>query len=205
MIDYQNGKIYKMEFDGHLYVGSTAKKRLCQRRARHLHDYTCPKNATMPLYINIKAREQLWEGVKFILVETFPCNSEDELRAREQHWIDTLQPDLNKHRAFSSPKDAKRKKQESTKAYCAANRETLNATSREWQMTRVDCKFCERSLKNGSMQVHIRRVHPEQDSESDKYIQRQKETASSKVQCPTCSKELRKDGLRKHVLQKHST
>jgi hypothetical protein len=64
----------------------------------------------MPLYVAINARESKWNGVHLNLVESYPCNSSDELRAREQYWIDQLKPYLNVSSPYVLEEEQKERK-----------------------------------------------------------------------------------------------
>jgi hypothetical protein len=93
MVNYQNGKIYKLisSMTDKIYVGSTCLPYLCQRLGNH-------KNASN----TSKSKEMLqYDDVKIVLLEAYPCNSKDELLTREQHYID-LNKDIciNDHRAI---------------------------------------------------------------------------------------------------------
>jgi hypothetical protein len=108
MVNYALGKIYKVEFEGNLYIGSTSEKYLSNRRCKHVD--LSKHNRIMPLYVAINARESKWNAVHLILVETYPCNSLDELRAREQYWIDQLKPNLNVSSPYVSEEEQKERK-----------------------------------------------------------------------------------------------
>jgi hypothetical protein len=80
MVNYKDGKVYKLEFDGHLYIGSTCESRLSRRRGKHV---AASKSQKMKLYDAINDIEEGWTGVEITLVKSYPCNNSDELRARE--------------------------------------------------------------------------------------------------------------------------
>jgi hypothetical protein len=84
MVNYSNGKIYKIEAintvegDKHTYVGSTAKKHLSHRMDCHRRDYAQWKKG------NIKSSKITSfdifdkygiDNCQIILLETFPCDS----------------------------------------------------------------------------------------------------------------------------------
>jgi len=76
MPNYQNGKIYKIEslIGNCIYYGSTIQK-LCVRMAGHRCN-------------NISSMEVLqYHDAKIYLVELYPCNSKEELNAREGWYI----------------------------------------------------------------------------------------------------------------------
>ena len=85
MVNYQNGKIYRIDGGGLTYIGSTTKKYLCDRLSGHKTDYK--------RYLDGKGRyitsfEVLkTDDYKIELIECFPCNSKDELTAREGYYI----------------------------------------------------------------------------------------------------------------------
>lgn len=93
MVNYQNGKIYKLvnNVDDEIYVGSTCNP-LRVRKGDHKSRAKTKSNYKIYKHLN----EVGWENVEIILIEVFGCESKDELHKRERHWIDTLKPSLNK-------------------------------------------------------------------------------------------------------------
>jgi hypothetical protein len=121
---YENGKIYRLQFpDDSFYVGSTClelSKRLYWHKCSH---YKC----SSPLYL--KWREVGRNAVEIFLIETFACNSKNELEAREntiilQHKDNDLC--LNKKRAIASPNYDKEYR-ERNKELLKQNRRIRNA------------------------------------------------------------------------------
>ncbi len=89
MVNYQNGKIYKIvsnETDM-IYIGSTCKL-LCQRIAQHRTTYKAYQNGKYGFVTSFKLLE-IGE-CEIILLEKFPCNSREELIARERFYIETM-------------------------------------------------------------------------------------------------------------------
>ena len=91
---YSNGKIYKLVLNGCdvIYIGSTIsclRYRLCGHRR-------ATKRRNSNVYSTMRHNVYDW---KIIEIEKFPCNDRDELRAREQFWIDKLKPSLNSYNA----------------------------------------------------------------------------------------------------------
>ena len=92
MVNYSNGKIYKIESDlGDLiYIGSTTKYYLSQRMERHRFDYV--RRCTYRPQLNITAH-QLFDkygidNCRIVLLESVNyCESKDELTAREAYYI----------------------------------------------------------------------------------------------------------------------
>ena len=86
MVNYQDGKIYRIDGGGLTYVGSTTNKYLSTRLAKHKNHYKRYLDGKSENYYTsfeiIKTGEY-----KIELIEMFPCNSKDELNAREGHYI----------------------------------------------------------------------------------------------------------------------
>lgn len=85
MPDYSNAKIYKMYNDDApnlIYYGSTVSP-LCKRLWGHKTNFKCgdKKYTSRQLF-------EVSENVKIILVESFPCNSNEELLKRERFYIE---------------------------------------------------------------------------------------------------------------------
>jgi len=89
MVNYQNGKIYRIDGGGLTYIGSTTKKNLCDRLANHKSDYN--RFLIGKRNYNITSFEILkTDNYRIELIESFPCDSKDELTAREGHFIRTM-------------------------------------------------------------------------------------------------------------------
>jgi len=95
MVNYQNGKIYKIESlcGDKIYIGSTSKHYLCQRLVQHYHDYkqwkqNKPNVSRMTSYELFD--EYGYENCFITLLESYPCNSRDELKAKEAFYIKSM-------------------------------------------------------------------------------------------------------------------
>ena len=93
MPDYQKGKVYKIQNlkNDEIYVGSTCTP-LCTRMAQHRVSSKLLKNQSK-FYNTMRklgARE-----FEIILLENYPCKDKDELRAKEDEYIQKLKPTLN--------------------------------------------------------------------------------------------------------------
>ena len=108
-IDYENGKIYKIEshLGDKIYVGSTSKKYLSQRMTAHKYSYRAWKighgghNKAYDLF-----DEYGLDNCSIVLIEACPCKSRDELHAREGHYIKNMEC-VNKMIAGRSRKEYK--------------------------------------------------------------------------------------------------
>jgi len=100
---YSNGKIYKININNEVYVGSTImtlKRRLWHHKYSKL---TC---------LNIKDID-----VDIELIEDYPCSNGQELRQREQYWIERMEC-INKRKAYQSKQNRNEyKKQNDKKNY----------------------------------------------------------------------------------------
>ena len=101
MVNYNNGKIYKIEpvtggEDVDVYIGSTTKIRLCDRMCQHRSHYKQWKNKGTYKITSYDLFDKYGlENCQIVLLETCSCNSKDELLAREKHYIKLL-PCVNK-------------------------------------------------------------------------------------------------------------
>ena len=90
MVNYANGKIYKIECltTGLIYVGSTTKERLSQRMVEHRSHFKLYKDGK---YHNVSCFKVLEnDNYRIDLIEAVNANNKDELRAREGHYIKAL-------------------------------------------------------------------------------------------------------------------
>ena len=88
MVNYQEGKMYKIvSFQtDKIYVGSTCDKSLASRMSRHRCHF---KRYLKDEHNYITSFEILkYDDAQIILIENFPCNSRDELLARERYHIE---------------------------------------------------------------------------------------------------------------------
>jgi len=93
---YSNGKIYKLvnSVDDKIYVGST-----CCVLSKRLYGHK--KTAKeIPHHSHRHFNKIGWDKVRIILIENVSVETKDELIMREQHYIDTLKPELNRQAAY---------------------------------------------------------------------------------------------------------
>ena len=106
MVNYQNGKIYKIinENNETIYIGSTVEKYLSTRYAKHKH----------------KAPNH-----KIILIENYACNCKEELRKKEQQIIEEHNDLINIKKAYQSLEDFKYLKSIRDKKYREKHKEKI--------------------------------------------------------------------------------
>ena len=104
MPNYQNGKIYKLVdyTNGDIYIGSTTQT-LSRRRQKHISDSKNHGKICNNRVITYSSHPIIMNGNhNIVLLELFPCNMKDELRMKEQEWIDKTEC-INSQRAYRSP------------------------------------------------------------------------------------------------------
>lgn len=90
MKNYQLGKIYKVvcNVTGLVYIGSTCEPTLARRLAGHVGNYRSFLKGKTNYTSSFKIIENSCYDI--ILVEKYPCNSKDELYARERYWTSQI-------------------------------------------------------------------------------------------------------------------
>jgi len=89
MPNYQNGKIYKIiNYDNDdIYIGSTCESLSC-RLSKHRNKHNEYLKGNCNYITSFKILEI--PSAKIILIENFPCNTKEELNAREAYYIREL-------------------------------------------------------------------------------------------------------------------
>jgi ribosome-interacting GTPase 1 len=96
MVNYSNGKIYKIEpivehLEGEIYIGSTTKKYLSQRMDKHRSSYKLWKDGKTNKTTVFDLFDKYGiDNCKIYLLESVNANTKDELLSREGHYIRTL-------------------------------------------------------------------------------------------------------------------
>jgi len=91
MPDYQQSKVYQIICltTGQKYIGSTTQKTLALRLAGHNKAYKQWKKGNSNFMTSFTIIEQ--DNYQIELLELYPCNSKDELNAREGHYIRSVE------------------------------------------------------------------------------------------------------------------
>ena len=97
MVNYHLGKIYKIvDLDSNkCYIGSTCEPTLVRRLAKHVSNYKQylqGKGSNISSFIILEM-----DDYDIVLLEKYPCNSKDELHARERYFSQLL-PCVNKNK-----------------------------------------------------------------------------------------------------------
>ena len=143
---YQNSKIYKIYSDlgDKVYIGCTTKQYLSQRMAKHKYDYAYYKKKREDtgfafVYSYLLFDEYGVDNCKIELLEAYPCNSIDEIRQREAHFIKTI-PNINKAHNWTPDRIEvkKQKEKEQAKELYNKNKIELNKKSIEYYKNNRD-------------------------------------------------------------------
>jgi group I intron endonuclease len=165
---YQNGKIYKLvnsNDPNEFYVGSTKNE---LRKRLHGHKEACKGGELSTVYQRM--RELGPDDFHIVLLEAWPCNSKDELRQREDHWIVQLQPKLNMKRAFMTGAEKVEATHAANKAYREANPEYWSERAKSYHAANKDkiharksekikCDHCSDFISRACMARHRRLKH----------------------------------------------
>lgn len=171
--DYSNGKIYQMEpicesDDGDIYIGSTTQNYISHRLAEHVRNYKCWKNGKKHFVSSFSLFEKYGiDNVRMILLESYPCNNNDELRAREAHYQKSMKC-INKLVAFRSKEECQEQKKEYHKQYNQKNREErlekskIYYQNKKQELSEIMTCECGREIRKDSLKRHQRSdIHKE--------------------------------------------
>ena len=142
MVNYNNGKIYKIEpiidhDEGEIYVGSTTKHYLSQRMDTHRCSYKRYKEGkTKYTSTSFKLFDKYGvDNCEVILLESVNANTNDELKAREKYYIQLFKC-VNKNIPLRSKQeyigDNKEKRKEQKKDYYENNKEKINERNKDY-------------------------------------------------------------------------
>ena len=166
---YASGKIYKevnINDPDEFYVGSSKN----ELRKRHNDHKACSKDPLNTAALYVRMREIGCDNFRIVLLEEWPCDTKDQLRAREDHWIVQLKPKLNVKRAFLTEAEKlenhlQNNKEyrednpvfwsERAKSYHAANKEAIHARKSE----KKKCPDCSAMISSACMARHKRLKH----------------------------------------------
>lgn len=123
------GSVYKILADNDeaqmAYVGST-KQSLSRRFGHHKDDYKAFKDGKKTSFTTsfILFDEFGVDNCRIILLESFDVSSKDELKSKEQIWIDKI-PNCNRYKAFRTEEQKKEYNQKYDKQYRIDNSEKI--------------------------------------------------------------------------------
>lgn len=128
------GIVYKIEFAGHLYIGSTIKS-LFKRETEH--NWKFKKMYNYKLYK--VARKCNIEKLKCVKIFDEYIIDPIQIKCLEQQYIEELKPDLNTYRAITPTYEAVTKKR------------------KKYKSTKIHCEYCDRKITRSNMAYHKRK------------------------------------------------
>ena len=136
-IDYQNTIIYKIVCNDlnvkDVYVGHTTH--FTKRKASHKFCSLNPNDSKNNLKVYKIIRENGgWDNWMMIEIEKHPCKDENEARARERHWYEVLNANMNTRCPIL---DVDEKKQYE-KDYHEKNKDKLHEYKKEYYKKNID-------------------------------------------------------------------
>lgn len=158
LVDYKNGKIYKIINDENedVYYGSTIQT-LKERFESHKNDYKVYLNGKYDYVTSFEIVK--YSSCKIILVENFPCKSRYELEVRERYYIEKYKcvnkivptrtckewkndnKDILKEKRKQNYQENKEKIREEAKQYRLENKEKINKYNAQYyQENKEKCK-----------------------------------------------------------------
>lgn len=142
---YEDAKIYRLVFTGtdKVYIGSTCsslEKRLGQHRFCAKNPDTQSQTAACPYICEATA-------TAIELVEVYPCESKEQLAARERHWIQTTPTAININTPGQTWKERREKRQEEHDAY-----------QKTYRAERITCE-CGKEIGRSERARHKRSKH----------------------------------------------
>ena len=135
------GFIYKIEIAGELYIGSTIRKYLCQRQCDHNKCLKNPKrkNYNNPLYKFCRTHNI--EKIKCILLEEA---DNENIRIKEQEYMNMLEPSLNTNRAYRTEEELK---------------EQIRLKNKKHNNMKSKCPICDKEMLKNNIKRHIKNNH----------------------------------------------
>jgi len=152
MVNYQNGRIYKIinDINDEIYIGSTCKP-LSNRMGLH-RSAARTKQVQSKFYARMN--ELGIQHFRIILIENYPCNSREELNQREDYYIQELKPSLNQRCAIFNEERYTQYQKEynkehmyvSQKKYYANHRDKMKEVQRAYQLKHAESLKAKRKI-----------------------------------------------------------
>jgi hypothetical protein len=184
MVNYNNGKIYKIEAingeEGDIYIGSTTRDLLSQRMSKHhssykywLNNKTKTKTTSYILF-----EKYGLENCRIVLIENVNAMSKDELLSREAFYIKSMSC-VNKYIPMRSQKEYqennREKINENNKKYDENNKEKISENKKNYHKNNKE-KRLEYYENNKEIMSEKRKLYYEKNKEKmKKYCENNKE------------------------------
>ena len=201
-MNYKNGKIYKIEshLGDKIYIGSTTKQYLSQRFSHHRSDFNKWKSGSKVSHVRSYDvfDEYGIDNCNIVLIELYPCNSKDELHAREAYHI-KLTECVNKCIPCRSAKEWRDENKDAIKLYLhdyyIDHKEELDETNKVYrqehndQIKQINKQYY---LENKNDILNYQKVYRDKNSEAIK------QWKSEKISC-ICGSEITKSHKSTHM------
>ena len=204
-MDYKNGKIYQIlnNVNDDVYVGSTTQP-LCKRLYKHKAD---TKRRNFKIH---KLIREIGEDKFYIeLIESYPCNSKEELNAREGHYIrerGTLNMKIAGRTDKAYYKDNKEHIDEYQKRYREANKEFFNHCKKQYYENNKEHIKSYKKQYHKDNQEHLkevnkqwREINKEHIKEvTEQYRENNKERILERINCDICGCQVIRTNIARH-------
>lgn len=163
---YKQGKIYKITDRNftECYIGSTTQQ-LSVRFGGHKRDYKCYQ-ATSKRITSFDLFDKFGvENCQILLIETYPCNTKDELRAREAHHIKNTKC-VNKCIPGRTVKEYAQeyyvKNKDTIKAYQEQNKESIRECKKQYREKNKEAirKMHQKYREKNKEALRLKRIQP---------------------------------------------
>jgi len=190
MEKYQRGKVYAIicRKTGRRYVGSSCEPTLPRRLSQHVGDFKKWEKGEKNYITSFDIIKD--NDYYIVLLESYPCNSKDELRMCEQKHIDACEC-VNKVKAFQSEEEWKQYQ----KQYYEQNREEKLEYAKQYvEQNRVKVSERRKQLREENRDKISEQKKQYYENHRDKINAKQRE----KICCPYCQKEGNRNHLTRH-------
>jgi len=184
---YENGKIYKIcSFQtDKIYIGSTYENRLSNRLCKHVSQYKAFQNEKSHYITSFEILK--YDDHKIILIENYPCNSKEELLAKELEWI--LKSNcVNKQNPTRTAKqyrnDNKLIINKRSKEYYDQNKEVIHTKQKKYNQKNKD-----------SIQIYQKEYA---DKHKQELLDYKKVYNQKLTKCITCNIDVKNNSLHSH-------
>jgi hypothetical protein len=136
MPEYSNSKIYKIVCNktGAVYVGSTTQK-LCVRLSSHRRDYKRYLNGKYSFVSSFNIIKN--EDYDIVLIESFSCETKEELHKKERHYIESLEC-VNKNIPTRTDLEYRDANKDKIRQYREVNKDKLKVVNKEYRDANKD-------------------------------------------------------------------
>ncbi len=192
-VDYSKTKIYKIACKDpsikDVYVGSTTD--VVNRRSAHKTSCNNEKvkGHNFAVYVFIRAHG-CWDNWDLIVVEAFPCETNEQQRTRERFWFETLGATLNTNTPIVTPEEEKIKNRKYNK------RENVQANQLQWRLDNRQ-EICEKSRARYAEHQEEERERSRLKRLNPHYMERRSAREKQRVICE-CGIEVCRAAMNKH-------